>query len=65
MNKNSPSRGLSWPARGALFPSRVTFLAGGEENERLLVGRLLRQFSFLIFLLQKKKKYCYAEFSLI
>ena len=37
--------------RGALFLSRVTFLAGGEENDRILVVKLLRLFSFPIFLL--------------
>ena len=31
-------------ARGALFLSLVTFLAGGEENDRILVVRLLRLF---------------------
>ena len=41
--------------RGAVFLSRVTFLAGGEENDRILVVRLLRLFSLLIFLPQKKK----------
>ena len=43
------------PPRGALFLSRVTFLAGGEENDRILVVRSLRLFSFLILLPQKKK----------
>ena len=41
--------------RGALFLSRVTFLAGGEENDRILVVKLLRLFSFPVFLPQKEK----------
>jgi len=41
--------------RGALSLSRVTSLAGGEETDRILVVRLLRLFSFLIFLPQKNK----------
>ena len=31
-----------WPARGALFLSRATFLVGGQENDRILVVRLIR-----------------------
>ena len=52
--KIAPSQGR-WPARGALFPSRFTFLAGGEENERLLLSRFLRLLSFLIFFDAKTK----------
>ena len=40
---------------GAIFLSRVTFLVGSEENDIMLVVKLLRLFSFPIFLPQKEK----------
>ena len=42
-------------ARSSLYLSRVTFLAGDEETDRLLVVRLLRLLSFFIFFLWKNK----------
>ena len=66
---NERAKLMKIAAHGALFLSGVTSLAGGEENDRILVLRLLRLFSFLIFLPQKKNNkelFCNSgvEFSL-
>ena len=46
--RKSPPKKEEGDARSSLYLSRVTFLAGDEETDRLLVVRLLRLLSFFI-----------------